>query len=90
MMFFTSVCSKRGGDIGSTVVTLPPVSANEVLLPEPQFIFERRVIQKGKYHPKTEILVQWKGASPEDASWCFSRTYPEFGLADKDRLRGMN
>jgi hypothetical protein len=39
------------------------------LLPEPELILDRRVIQKGKYRPKTEVLVQWKGALPEDASW---------------------
>jgi len=50
------------------VITLPPVSVDEVLLPEPELILDRRVIQKGKYRPKTEVLVQWKEALPEDAS----------------------
>jgi len=64
------------------------------LLPEPEFILDRHVIQKDKYHTKTEILVQWKGASLEDDTWenlwRFSKTYPKFGLEDKALLRGMD
>ena len=78
-----------------TVVTLPPTSVDqEALLPEPEAILDRRVIQKGKYRPKTEVLVQWKGALPDDASWenlwRFTRTYPQFNLADKAVLRRMD
>ena len=96
MMFFMSVYSKKkwGPVSEATVVSLPPVSADATLLPEPEFILDRRVVQKGKYRPKTEVLVQWKGAPPEDASWenlwRFSKAYPEFSLADKTRLRGMD
>jgi len=39
-------------------------------------------------------LVQWKGASLEDAIWenlwPFSKTYPKLGLEDKALLRGMD
>jgi hypothetical protein len=45
-----------------------------------------------KYHPKTENLVHWKGASLEDATWenlwRFSKTYSKFGLEDKALLGG--
>jgi hypothetical protein len=69
-VFHVSLLKKKWGPVvEDTVVTLPPISAEEVLLPEPEAILDRRVIQKGKYRPKTEILVQWKGALPEDASW---------------------
>ena len=68
-VFHVSLLKKKWGPVvEDTVVTLPPISAEEVLLPEPEAILDRRVIQKGKYRPKTEILVQWKGALPEDAS----------------------
>jgi hypothetical protein len=76
------------------VITLPLVSADEVLLPKPELILDRWVIQKGKYRLKMEVLVQWKGAMYEDASWKnlwhFTKTYPQFNLADKDLLRGMD
>jgi len=76
------------------VITLPPVSADAALLPNPEFILARQVIQKGKYRPKTEVLVQWKGALPEDASWenlwRFAKTYPQFNLTSKELLRGMD
>jgi len=59
-MYFTSVCSKTkwGPVIDDTVITLPFVLADEVLLQEPELILDRRVIQKGKYRPKTKVLVQ--------------------------------
>jgi len=94
-VFHVSLLKKKWGPVvEDTVVTLPPISAEEVLLPEPEAILDRRVIQKGKYRPKTEILVQWKGALPEDASWenlwRFTKTYPQFNLADKVVRRGMD
>lgn len=94
-VFHVSLLKKKWGPIvEDTVVPLPPISAEEVLLPEPEAILDRRVIQKGKYRPKTEILVQWKGALPEDASWenlwRFTKTYPQFNLADKAVQRGMD
>ena len=78
-VFHVSFLKKKWGPVvDSTVVTLPLVSADDVILPKPEFIFDRRVIQKGKYRSKTEILVQWKGAPLEDTSWenllRFSRT----------------
>ena len=94
-VFHVSLLKKKWGPVvDHTVITLPPVTADEVLLPEPELILDRRVIQKGKYRPKTEVLVQWKGALPEDASWenlwRFAKTYPQFNLARKELLRGMD
>ena len=67
---------------------LPSVSNDYVILPQPEAILDRRVIQKGKHGPKSEILVKWKGAPKEDAiwenEWCFAKSYPNFILADKD------
>ncbi|KAL5787464.1 hypothetical protein ACOSP7_004413 [Xanthoceras sorbifolium] len=61
------------------------------ILPIPKTILDRHMIQKGKYRPRTEVLVKWAGASMEDVTWetlwRFSQTYPEFILADKDTLR---
>jgi len=44
-----------------------PPPANEPVqlqvVPQPELILEERVVQKGKYRPKTEILVKWVGQS---------------------------
>ena len=44
------------------MITLPPISTNEVLLPKPKLILDCQVIQKGKYRPKMKVLIQWKWA----------------------------
>jgi hypothetical protein len=85
---------KWGHVVESTISTLPPASADATVMPKPEFVLDRRVIQKGKYHPKTKVLIQWKGTSLKDATWenlwRFSKTYPKFDLADKDLLSGMD
>ena len=61
---------------------LPPVSDDVVLLPQPESILERRVVQKGLYRPKTELLVKWVGLPAEEATWenawRLAKTYPQF------------
>jgi hypothetical protein len=94
-VFHVSLLKKKWGPVvDDTVITLPPVSTDDIILPEPELILDRRVVQKGKYRPKTEVLVQWKGALPEDASWenlwRFAKTYPQFNLEDKVLRRGMD
>ena len=49
--------------------TLPPVSDTLAILHQPEEILQSRVIHKGTYNPKTEILVKWKGAPTEDTTW---------------------
>ncbi|GKD12978.1 transposon ty3-G gag-pol polyprotein, partial [Tanacetum coccineum] len=50
-------------------------------------VLEERVVKKGKYRPKAEILVKWQGFPREDATWetkwRFQRAYPDFRLEDK-------
>ncbi|GJR36746.1 transposon ty3-G gag-pol polyprotein, partial [Tanacetum coccineum] len=57
-------------------------------------ILEERVVQKGKYRPKTEILVKWVGHDREEATWetkwRFQRVYPDFHLEDKVSLSGVD
>ncbi|KAL6313963.1 hypothetical protein AAG906_011693 [Vitis piasezkii] len=48
---------------------LPPVSEDFVILPQPEVVLDRRVIQKGKYRPRSKVLIKWKGAPREDATW---------------------
>lgn len=82
-----SLLRKHFGPIELPVVSLPPISADVHILPEPEVILDRRVVQKGKYRPKTKVLVQWKGAGREDATWenlwRLSKSYPDFDLEDK-------
>jgi hypothetical protein len=70
---------------------LPPVSVTSTILPQPELVLDHRVICKGQYRPKKEVLIKWKGAAVEDATWenlwRFMKTYPDFILGDKDTLR---
>nr|GEV17196.1 protein kinase-like domain, phloem protein 2-like protein [Tanacetum cinerariifolium] len=54
---------------------------------QPEVVLEERVVKKGKYRPKAEILVKWQGFPREDATWetkwRFQRAYPDFLLEDK-------
>ncbi|XP_068636134.1 uncharacterized protein [Aristolochia californica] len=74
-----------------TSTQLPPVSDTATVLPQPEKVLDRRVIQKGKYRPKSEILVKWVGALVEDATWenewRFTKSYPGFILEDQGFLR---
>lgn len=71
---------------------LPPVADDSTILPQPVAVLDKRVIQKGKYRPKQEVLIQWAGGSTEDATWenawRIARQYPHIILVDKDVSRG--
>nr|GEW00906.1 hypothetical protein [Tanacetum cinerariifolium] len=60
--------------------------------PQPEVVLEERVVKKGKYRPKTEVLVKWKGFPREDATWetkwRFQKAYPDFYLEDKANSSG--
>ena len=68
----------------------PPVADDSTIFPQSKTILARREIQKGKYRPRTEILVKWMGTTAEDATWentwRFSKSYPNFVLEDKAGL----
>ncbi|KAL5718322.1 hypothetical protein ACHQM5_011235 [Ranunculus cassubicifolius] len=87
-VFHVSLLRKHLGSITPTSTQLPPYTDDSILLPQPEVVLERRVIHKGKYRPKSEILVKWKGAEVADATWenewRFAKTCPDFILADKD------
>jgi hypothetical protein len=86
-VFHVSLLRKHLGPVTPTSPDLPPVSVTLVVLPQPEVILDRRVIHKGNYRPKSEILVKWVGAPAEDATWenewRFSKSYPDFSLVDK-------
>ena len=84
MMFSMSVCYGNIWDRSITPLSsqLPPLTNDSSIVPQPASILARREIQKGKYHPKAEVLVKWVGALDEDATWGnewrFFKSYPHF------------
>ena len=92
-VFHVSLLKKRVGSVHSSP-TLPPTSDDFTILPQPEAILDTHIIRKGKYRPKTEILVKWAGAPKEDATWenqwRFNRQYPDFLLADKSHFRRVD
>jgi hypothetical protein len=87
-VFHVSLLRKYLGSIPPTIAQLPPVSETATILSQPEAVIDRRVVHKGQYRPKPEILVKWAGAPIEDATWedimRFTKTYPTFILEDKD------
>ncbi|KAJ0082797.1 hypothetical protein Patl1_12022 [Pistacia atlantica] len=59
-VFHVSLLRKHLGPITPTSTQLPPVLDTSTVLPQPEVVLDRYVIHKGKYHPKSEILVKWK------------------------------
>jgi hypothetical protein len=57
-VFHVSLLRKHLGPVTPTSPDLPPVSVTSVVLPQPEVILDRRVIHKGNYRPKSEILVK--------------------------------
>ncbi|GJX16126.1 transposon ty3-G gag-pol polyprotein [Tanacetum coccineum] len=67
-VFHVSLLKKCQGD--------PPISVSSEVSPadlptgpQPEAVLEERVVQKGKYRPKVEVLVKWQGFPHEDATW---------------------
>ncbi|GJZ37164.1 transposon ty3-G gag-pol polyprotein [Tanacetum coccineum] len=82
---------------GPTLVQSKEPMDEQVLSPsqkQPESILDERVVQKGKYRPKTELLVKWVGQDREDATWetkwRFQRAYPDFHLEDKVSISGVD
>ncbi|KAL5810866.1 hypothetical protein ACOSQ4_027434 [Xanthoceras sorbifolium] len=48
--------------------SLPPISDDSVVLPQPEKVLDHRIIQKGKYRPKIEVLIKRAGVLKEDAT----------------------
>lgn len=91
-VFHVSLLRKHLGSVPLASPRLPPVSETSTLLPQPEAILDRRVIRKGTYRPKPQILVKRAGAPVEDATWetewRFAKTYPDCILEDKDIVSG--
>ncbi|KAF9663416.1 hypothetical protein SADUNF_Sadunf17G0047600 [Salix dunnii] len=87
-VFHISVLRKHHGQVTQPSTNLPQVSNTSTIPPEPEAILDRRVIRKGQYWSKSEILIKWKGTPVENATWenewCFNKTYSSPILEDKD------
>ena len=68
-VFHVSKLRKHIGPVQSVSSQLPPVNEEATVLPQPEVMLTRREVQKGKYRPKLEVLIKWKGAPVEDATW---------------------
>jgi hypothetical protein len=81
-VFHVSMLKKHVGPVTTISTQLPPVSDEANILPQPETVLDRRVIQKGQYRPKVEVLIKWKGASADDATWederRLAKSYPAF------------
>lgn len=91
-VFHVSLLRKYLGSPVEVSPELPPISSFDSILPQPERVLDTRVVQKGHYRPKIEVLILWKGTPCKDATWknlCrFSKQYPKFILADKDVASG--
>ncbi|KAA8532558.1 hypothetical protein F0562_032626 [Nyssa sinensis] len=67
--FHVSLLCKHLGPITPTFLDLSPVVDDSTILPQPESILARREVQKGKYHPKSEVLIKWVSTPIEDAPW---------------------
>ncbi|GKD69281.1 transposon ty3-G gag-pol polyprotein [Tanacetum coccineum] len=82
---------------GQVVPTAPVVLDDTVftpLTPQPECVLDERVIKKGKYRPRTEVLIKWVGKGREDATWetkwRFAKAFPDFHLEDKVGSNGVD
>ena len=89
-VFHVSKLRKHIGHVQSISSQLPPISEEATVLPQPEAVLAHREVQKGKYRPKLEVLIKWKGAPVEDATWenawQLRKAFPSFILEDKDVL----
>ncbi|XP_062177044.1 uncharacterized protein LOC133881979 [Alnus glutinosa] len=67
-VFHVSCLKKKLEKFVSPLSSLLPVDAHSEIRPEPKLIVDRRLI-KCNGCAATEVLIRWRGASPEDDSW---------------------
>lgn len=67
-MFHVGLLKKCMGQSPATIHDLPPTAEDDTILPQPKAVLQRRIIRKGRYRPKTEILVKWHRTLAKDAT----------------------
>ena len=68
-VFHVSMLHKHIGPntVGSS--QLLPITDESILLPKPEAVLDCRIVRKEKYWPKLEVLIKWKGAPVDGATW---------------------
>ncbi|XP_022013894.1 uncharacterized protein LOC110913365 [Helianthus annuus] len=95
-VFHVSMLKRCVGSVppSSPVPADAPVTALSPSMSQHECVLEERVVQKGKYRPKTEVLVKWVGRPSEEATWetkwRFRKAYPTFHLEDKANASGVD
>ena len=64
-VFHVSLLRKYLGPKPQATPTLPPISGDSTVLPTPELILDRRIIQKGKYRPQNGSSSQMDRCSDE-------------------------
>ncbi|KAJ0026208.1 hypothetical protein Pint_07787 [Pistacia integerrima] len=67
-VFHVSCLKKKLSPSVELSLNLPLLAANGTLAPKPDKVLQRRLKEKGN-QARVEVLVQWKGTQPEDATW---------------------
>lgn len=79
-IFHVSSLKKKLGNQVSTIPHLPILTTEGTLTPEPEKVLQRRLTKRGN-RAETEILIQWKGTSEEEATWedftAMKRRFPD-------------
>uniref|UniRef100_A0A2N9I5B5 Chromo domain-containing protein n=1 Tax=Fagus sylvatica TaxID=28930 RepID=A0A2N9I5B5_FAGSY len=68
-VFHVSFLKAKLGKTITPISRLPPTDALGHLAPQPARILETRTIKKRRLPAVTEVLVQWEGGDPDDATW---------------------
>lgn len=87
-VFHVSSLGKQLGPNAIATTPLPSLGDNPFSpLLQLKQVLDCLVVQKGKYRPKTKVLIKWLGCPLEDATWenaCrLLRSYSSFCLEDK-------
>ncbi|KAF9662341.1 hypothetical protein SADUNF_Sadunf18G0042800 [Salix dunnii] len=79
------------------MASIPFVLEKANILPQLESILDCRIVYKGKYHPKNEIVVKWGGASTKNATWeneretlCLVPDIPDQAISDAARAAGYD
>jgi len=67
-VFHVSCLKRKLGYLSIPIPTLPLVDSQGEIQPEPEKLLDRRV-RKVHNQVVVEVLVQWKGTTPDDATW---------------------
>ncbi|CAJ2675282.1 unnamed protein product [Trifolium pratense] len=90
-VFHIAVLKPFRGSNNPPLSDLPSESLNNQPVDQPSAILERRTILIHGV-PREQVLIQWKGAPPDEASWedvdIITACYPNFHLEDKVILEG--